>query len=82
MQYRHRLETTFKSTTCLGRQADFWYQNDRAPAKPDKVFDGPNIDFGLSAASDTMQNECLAFATINRRSDSLQGMGLVLGQSL
>ena len=56
VQHRHLLpEAALKSTHQLRRQRDLWHQNQRALAPLDRRLDQPQVDLGLAAAGDAVE---------------------------
>src|SRR6516164_6526280 len=57
VQHRHLAAAAIKALDGLRRQADFGHKHKRFLALPHYFLDRPQVDFGLSAARDAMQQE-------------------------
>src|SRR6266481_4266017 len=57
VQHCHILAPGLKSLNGLRRQADFGNQDQRFLALANDMFHGPQIDFGLAAAGDSVQEK-------------------------
>src|SRR4051812_8014682 len=77
VQYSHPAEARLEAAARLRREADFWHENDRLATILNHFVDRVDIDFGLTAAGDTMQQDRLMSPLAERRENAIEGRLLV-----
>ena len=77
VQYRHVVEPLAEPLLCLRRQADFGNQHDCLPAELDDSLNRLDVDFGLAASGDAMQQNGFVPAAFQCLVDRIQSALLV-----
>ena len=75
VHHRHAAEARTKSLLGLRRQADLGNQHDRLPAVTQDFVDGLNVDFGLAATGDPMQQHGRGGARFERGQNRCRAPG-------
>ncbi len=78
VQHRHLAEASAKALLGLRRQADLGHEHDRLPAIGDHFLDGADVNLGLAAAGDAVQDNGLLLFRFDRRPNRGQGPLLVV----
>ncbi len=77
VQHRHRAEAGFESLPSLWREADLGDEHDRLPAVAHDALNGLYVDLGLAAAGDTVEQNRLMTARLERAGDRVERPALV-----
>ncbi len=72
VQHGHAAEPRAEAIDRLRRQADLGHQHDRLPPEVDYLLDGLDVDLGLAAAGDAVDEDRLVASRVHRVEDRLQ----------